>query len=390
MRFHRRSDQRGFTLIELLVVIAIIGVLIALLLPAVQAAREAARRAQCTNNLKQIGLGLHNYHSTHNAFPPGRMNPDWLVNGAPVTSNYTSYNGVDSSPTPGVWTGFYSVHCHILNFMEQVNAYNAMNFSAPNTARMYVNGTGASTKQILNANFTAFALAQNAFLCPSDPNSTGGGISENNYRYNFGGSTTDQGAFDWNNNNDRSTTGNGAFTIGSALSVANIVDGVSNTVFYSEVDKGTGQNMATTLPGRTDQITSPNRQTTGAVDADAHMVSCSSPAARIVSSFNFSGPGRFLPGSDFSDGWPFAWYFATMYNHVAPPNWKGFNCGMASAITDVPGEHAIIAPRSSHPGGVNSLMGDGSVRFIKDSVSTQTWRALGTRAAGEAISADSY
>jgi prepilin-type N-terminal cleavage/methylation domain-containing protein/prepilin-type processing-associated H-X9-DG protein len=390
MKSRSPRARQAFTLIELLVVIAIIGVLIALLLPAVQSAREAARRAQCTNNLKQIGIGLHNYQTAHTVFPPGRMAPDWMVGGVVQTGNYTNYNSVDSSPTPGTWTGFYSVHCHILNFMEQVNAYNAMNFLAPNTARMYVNGTGATTKTVLNANFTAFALAQSTFLCPSDPNSTSGGISENNYRYNFGGSTTHAGSQDWNGNSKFDALGNGAFTAVRGLSTADITDGLSNTAFFSEKDKGSGLNMATQKPTKNDMITSPTRQTSGPVDPDAHYAACSNRAAITVSTFNFSAPGRFLPGSDFSDGWPFAWYFATMYNHVAQPNWKGQDCGMASAITDTPGEHAIVAPRSSHPGGVNVLFGDGSVKFVKDTVNLQTWRGLGTRAAGEVISADAY
>ncbi len=381
-------DRRGFTLIELLVVIAIIGVLIALLLPAVQAAREAARRSQCTNNLKQIGLGLHNYHSTFNSFPPGRMSPDLIVSGQPVTGRYTNYNNVDNNPAPGTWTGYYAVHCHLLNYIEQDNAYNAMNFSAPNTARMFVQGTNQSA--VLSPNFTAFALAQNTYICPSDPNTTGGGASENNYRYNFGGSTTHAGARNWDNNNDRSATGDGAFTIGRGLSTADIRDGLSNTVFFSEKDKGSGLDMATTPPTQDDMITSPQRDTTGGHDRDAQLLACQSPEAMRINRFNFSAPGRLLPGSDFSDGWPFAWYFATLYNHVAPPNWQGRDCGMASAISDTPGEHAIVAPRSSHPGGVNSLLGDGSVRFIKDSVNLETWRALGTRNGGEVISADSF
>ena len=384
-----RGHVRGFTLIELLVVIAIIAVLIALLLPAVQAAREAARRAQCTNNLKQIGLGLHNYHSTFNAFPPGRMDPDWVVDGVPRTGFYSNYNAVDSSPRPGTWTGFFSVHCHILNYMEQTNAYNAMNFSAPNTARMFVTGTGATTRTILNANYTAFALAQNTFLCPSDPNSTAGGISENNYRYNFGGATTHAGATDWNDNSVRGATGNGAFTIGQALSLASIIDGSSNTAFFAEHDKGSGKNMATERPSKTDMITSPTRVTTGIPDQVVMFNACLNYAPR-VDSFNFSAAGRFLPGTDFSDGWPFAWYYATMYNHMGTPNWQGQDCGAASAITDVPGEHAIIAPRSTHPGGVNLLTGDGSVKFVKSTVNLQAWRALGTRDGGEALSSDSY
>jgi prepilin-type N-terminal cleavage/methylation domain-containing protein/prepilin-type processing-associated H-X9-DG protein len=390
MSRQRGRTRRGFTLIELLVVIAIIGVLIALLLPAVQAAREAARRMQCTNNLKQIGIGLHNYQTTHGAFPPGRMGPDWIVNGTPKTGFYSNYNAVDGAPTPGTWTGFYSVHCHILNFMEQVPAYNAMNFLAPNTARMYVSGTGGSTRQILNVNFTAFALAQSTFLCPSDPNSSGGSISENNYRYNFGGSTTHQGSMSWNNNELLDARGNGAFTIAEALPIAAFTDGTSNTAFFAEKDKGSGRDMNTQPPSQNDMVTSPSRQTSGVVDPAVHFAACSTPAARAISSFNFSAAGRFLPGTDFSDGWPFAWYFATMYNHVAPPNWKGQDCGIASSIPDVPGEHAIVAPRSSHPGGANVLFGDGSVHFIKDSVNLATWHALGTRAQGEVISSDAY
>jgi prepilin-type processing-associated H-X9-DG protein len=104
----------------------------------------------------------------------------------------------------------------------------------------------------------------------------------------------------------------------------------------------------------------------------------------------FTGNGRWPAGNDFSDGWGFSWYIATLYNHVAPPNWRGWDCGVGTSLMDVPFDHGIISARSAHPGGVNVLFGDGSVKFVKDSVNLVTWRAIGTRAGGEAVSSDAF
>ncbi len=380
------SLSRGFTLIELLVVIAIIAVLISLLLPAVQSAREAARRAQCTNNLKQIGLALHNYHSTHNVFPPGRMYPDAVIGGVPRLT-LTSYGTGNMPDAPGNWTGYYSVHCHILNYLEQVNAYNAMNFAGVNLGSLQ-NAAG----QIIAANYTAYTLTQSTFLCPSDPYSTGDGPGgENNYRANFGGSTPYAGGGVRGDNTPKSGTDNGVFTYGPGISIAGITDGTSNTSAFAERTKGSNKQS---VPG----TSSDNIGIFGftftfnpLADADALFQNCLNGRS---STAWFYQQGRYAPspgfGLQFSDGWAYAWYVATLYNHVAPPNWIGVDCGVGSTIMDTPGEHSIVSARSQHPGGVNSLLADGSVRFVKDSVSIPTWRALGTRAGGEVLSADSY
>ena len=381
---NRSHVRQGFTLVELLVVIAIIGILVGLLLPAVQAAREAARRMQCSNNLKQLGLATLNYESAVRKFPPGRLSPDFSINGV-VQQSYTTY---PNTLAAGSSTGFRSVHTFILPYMEQNNIYNLIDFSKPTAVRMT---TGGGVTPV-NANYQAYANAAGLFICPSCPN-TGVLITENNYRYNFGGSTPFGGSRGSDRNDLEGTSpagfsskGNGAFSMGNGLSVGAITDGLSNTTFFSERTKGSGRS-ATGLPAIED-VTNMLSRPQGLIDADVMMAECGAMAPQVNGGFNFNSAGRWLQGTDFSNGWPFGFYSSTMYNHVAPPNWKSIDCGTRSAIPDAPGEHAIMSARSLHTGGVNASMGDGSVRFVSSSVDLVVWRSMGTRDGGEVYSSE--
>lgn len=381
-----QTSRRGFTLVELLVVIAIIGVMVGLLLPAVQAAREAARRMECSNNVKQMMLGLHNYESTYRKFPAGRLLPDWKDNGNPNGRlSYTNYNTVNQTPGSGHWTGFRSVHSAILPYMEQVNLYDMIDFSVPTAVRLTTNGVPT------NPNFPAYSQAAGLFLCPSDPN-TGTVVSENNYRWNFGGATPFAGAENTRNNSNVTATvgtlragGNGAFTIGTAFAGSAITDGLSNTVFLAERTKGSGSDLRASPPPLEDIVTAPGRSNRMWLP-DELLQNCSTTHG--PNRFHFNSAGRWLPGSDFSNGWPFSFYSSTLYNHVASPNWRFNDCGTWSAIPDAPGEHAIISARSKHSGGVNAGMGDGSVRFFTESIDLLLWRGLGTRNGGEVVSVE--
>jgi prepilin-type N-terminal cleavage/methylation domain-containing protein len=381
----RHSTRKGFTLVELLVVIAIIGVLVGLLLPAVQAAREAARRMECSNNMKQMCLALHNYESTFRKFPAGRLAPDWK-DATGVRASYTNYNSVNQSPAGGHWTGIRSVHAAILPYMEQTNIYNLIDFEVPTAVRLTTGGVPS------NPNYPAYSQAAGLFLCPSDPN-TGVVVSENNYRWNFGGSTPHAGAEASTRNHILNVAsggftsgGNGAFTIGEHLPISAHSDGLSNTVFLSERTKGSGRDLSVSPPPLEDMVTTPGRSNRMWLP-DELMQDCMRFDG-APSSFHFNSAGRWLPGSDFSNGWPFGFYSSTLYNHVTPPNWRYHDCGTWSAIPDAPGEHAIVSARSKHPGGVNAGMGDGGVRYFSDSTDLAVWRGLGTRNLGEVVSTE--
>ncbi len=370
---HEKSG--GFTLVELLVVIAIIGVLVALLLPAVQAAREAARRTQCVNNLKQMGLGAANYESARGRFPPGRLLPDW-TDASGDSRGGSSYNGVQITDK----TGFYSVHIWLLPYMEANNVYNLINFNVAQVKKMTnVPSIGD------NPNLAAYSTAQGLFICPSDAN-TGQVISENNYRSNFGGSTPAAGG---NGNQDIllgrawSVAGNGAFTIGrKGLKAGEYTDGLSNTAFFSERVKGSGLSP-TDFP----TLAEMRRLDSGLVETvpvPRLLENCTAQALK-AELHNFGASGRYI--GDWSNGWPFAGYDSTQYNHAAPPNWGTVDCGV-SFIPDRPNEHAIVAARSDHPGSVVVAFGDGHTAIVSDSVDIEVWRAIGSRNGEEVVALD--
>ncbi len=328
-----RNRRAAFTLIELLVVIAIIAVLIALLLPAVQSAREAARRAQCTNNLKQIGLALHSYHDSTNCFPMS-MGMDSPGFGYPEP---VSYSGLSM----------------LLPFMEQGNVFNAINYSV-------LRGDPS--------NNTAIAISVNTFLCPSDPQQGAlpPGQAGTNYHPNSGnGIQYVSGASDPTNFNTSLPPFNGVFYPVSKTRIAEITDGTSNTAGFSEMGLGDQSNGIATE--KTDQFWTQTWPST----PDLAIGQCQ---AFLVTNLSFQGLS--------TDGVPWVeGSTSAMYNHVNVPNKR-------SCI--FPPGRIMNTANSYHPGGVNLTLCDGSVRFVKDSVNLGTWRALGSRNGGEVISADSY
>jgi prepilin-type N-terminal cleavage/methylation domain-containing protein/prepilin-type processing-associated H-X9-DG protein len=362
-------ERRGFTLIELLVVIAIIVVLIALLLPAVQAAREAARRAQCVHNLKQIGLALHNYHQTNDCFPGG-FYPAWNA-----TSQMFIING-DFSP-----------HARLLPYTEQQPLYNAANFSLACHNDNY--------GLVVNSTVTSKLLS--VFLCPSCPplsyiTGSGAASPANNYLASLGSS------FECMHNSNSAlgtvTSGgppNGVFqgVGGGPIGIAHIPDGTSNTIAFFETKVASGN--------------------INLFSADTDIVFFGSPPAGVTRNTPTmsmpAGSANFLawaqqctaalktasrPGNTVALGqyWAYGIVGLTLGNTLLPPNSKYTNCSFDGVNTlQNPG---MIRMTSFHSGGGNTLMCDGSVKFLKDSTANQVVWALGSRAQGEVISSDAY
>ncbi len=374
-----QKRRRGFTLIELLVVIAIIAVLISLLLPAVQSAREAARRAQCTNNLKQIGLALHNYHTGIDRFPMATSkNPIFGL----IVDNEWGY---------GRWTG-WSARALLLGYLDQMPMYNSANFAmAPGVAGGML-GSGP--------NSTVYNASINSFLCPSDVYA---GAQRNNSYHASIGSTTYESPI----------TTPGMFAVWTAYGIRDCTDGTSNTIAFAEALCGEANsalgssNHAQGDAYRGDVIENANSPGGGGQGSDdpsgyygtsTQYLMASSNAAAVLAGLSacaqaWSNPStasystmRGFSWCDGNGGWTYTNIIQTPNRDSVFPGggcrWSCAGCGIDSSFS--------YGVSSNHPGGANVLMTDGSVRFVKDSVSRMTWWALGTRNGGEVISADSY
>jgi prepilin-type N-terminal cleavage/methylation domain-containing protein len=361
MRTGKSNQARGFTLIELLVVIAIIAVLIALLLPAVQSAREAARRIQCTNNLKQLGLGIHNYIDSFQCLPFGKGD------------NYMTE--VMSAPVYARW----STHSQLLAYLEQGPLFNAINFNLPpETPFMdsYSMGFMMAFQDPNRENATISGIAISAFLCPSDPAGSAGQTgwnSGNNYYGNEGSWLCDACQ------QTPSTVVPGYLPQGplynrSCINLASMTDGTSNTAFFSERRRGQG----------TPDLKNDLYQMNNAMTLDQTWLTCNT--------LDMTMP---MPLTSWMGAtWTIGDMSCSTYNHVSTPNTRacaGMGSGGMMMMNGSMANMAVQLPPSSyHPGGVNLMLGDGSIRFIKETVALPTWRALSTRNGGEIVGGSDY
>jgi prepilin-type N-terminal cleavage/methylation domain-containing protein/prepilin-type processing-associated H-X9-DG protein len=355
--------RKGVTLIELLTVIAIIAILFALLLPALQSGRDAARRLQCANNLKQIGLALHNYHQSVGAFPMGGSRNNRKLNG-------DSYDQ---------WSNWSSLAA-ILPDVDQTPMFNAINFDF---APEITDGVSHPMNSTINL------MVIRAFLCPSD--AIAGEQNTCSYHGSYGTTTND---------NYPQTGGcTGLFTVEQSIRIANCSDGASNTVAFAEALVGDGKGY-----GRIGHYTTDPSRYRGNVFMSATVPP--PPGARIVDAFQNKAAvlagleacaTAFRTTNYIADhrGWRWGQGVTgfSMFNTILTPNDHEYRLGGCrfNGMPDWNMDNGFVFGASSdHPGGANVLFADGGVRFVKDGIDRMVWWSLGTKAGGEVISGEQY
>lgn len=336
-----RRLRTGFTLIELLVVIAIIAVLVALLLPAVQQAREAARRAQCKNNLKQFGVAMHSYHEQFGLFPKGSFNPRSAV----------------ASSGEFDWRN-HSAHVMLLPFMDLETAYSGYNFN----------------------NFSAWGGPHNeaycqtikpaGFRCPSDTG-LAGAFPGNNYVFSEGSNVGYQG----DGFTLAITSQDGIVNMQKAVATRDVTDGTSNVIMASEqVIAGGG--------GAIDNLAK-IKQAVGGFNTGA--LAAQRPSKAQVDTVGAACLASTGAVSSYTGNWwQVGLHGSTLFNTLLTPNSQWPNCTAHCGGCALDGA-GMYAARSRHEGGVHILLADGAVRFASDNIDFQTWQDLGSRMDGTPI-----